>query len=213
MSSNAYEQTKLHLYGCGVNMSQEFIKLNGLSSPEYKNRTLFTTGKPQGSYGCGMYSPQYRTVIVTVDRCAKPAQGQARQWSFPGYTADRTPVGVVSHETGHAVDHQLANVSRLKSWQFLVRDNPRERITSYEPDASEAFAETMRLFITNPLLLAVIAPKRYAFLRHYLELKHEPWSNMDPLSKLKHWGASQSILTAAENKVKAAVKWADKTTK
>lgn len=212
MSSNVYDCTKPFLFQCGVSMSLEFLKLNGLTAPTYSNRTLSTTGKPQGSYGCGMYSPQYRTVIVTVDRCAKPAQGQARQWSFPGYTADRTPVGVVSHETGHAVDHQLANASKLKSWQFLVRDNPRERITSYEPDASEAFAETMRLFITNPLLLCVIAPKRYAFLRWYLELKHEQWPDMDPLSKLKHWGASQSILTAASNKVKAAVKWAGKTT-
>jgi hypothetical protein len=45
-------------------------------------------------------------------------------------------------------------------------------VTSYEPTAEEAFAETMRIFIMNPALLSAARPCRYAFLTTYFKPLH-----------------------------------------
>lgn len=39
-----------------------------------------------------------------------------------------------------------------------------ERVSNYEPNACERFAESMKLFLSNPDLLKKSCPKRYEFL-------------------------------------------------
>lgn len=49
---------------------------------------------------------------------------------------------------------------------------PKEKqITSYEPDYHERFAESIKLFITNPDLLKQYDPKRYDVIVNKLNLK------------------------------------------
>lgn len=199
--SNVYELTKLQLYELGLVLAEEFLEANKLAPPRFKQQTLATTSRPHGSYGCGYYAPRAHTIVVTAARCAKPAQGQARQWSFPGYSTDRTPIGVVAHEVGHAVDTLLGYPSRDPTWQALCVK--KHALTSYEPNPSESFAETMRLFITNPALLSAIRSARYAYLRHAISLRHRPTAYTEPLNQLRAWHASESILAAASNKVES----------
>lgn len=193
----AYETDKASLFTFGVEIATAFLDRNDIPLPDFRARTLVTDRAPSGSYGCGVYLPRFRVVMVNPYACAKPAHGTIRQWSFPGYTPDRTPVGVVCHEVGHYVDHHFGYPSEKAEWHQAIKGS---KVSSYEPNPSESFAESMRLFITNPSLLEAIAIKRFAFLATKLRLLPRPGVTADPLIQLRHWGASPAILHAASNK-------------
>lgn len=194
---NAYKESKQALFEVGQKTATEFLKQNGLAPPRFLARSLLTDRKPQGWYGCGAYLPRARTVIVNPEACATPSQGYARQWSFPGYIVDRTPVGVVAHETGHYVDHVLGYPSNSEQWRKLAKTQP---ISSYEPNPSESFAETMRVFILNPSFLKQFAPNRHGFVIGTLRLMPRPSAASLPITQLEEWGASSEILRVAANK-------------
>ena len=97
---------------------------------------------------------------ICPELCKKPGTG----YSWPGSVSDRTVRGVYLHEVGHVVHGQLKN-----EWAVLnaLRRLGGPRVTSYEPNGEEAFAETFRLFAGNPALLREGRPWRYEFLlRH-----------------------------------------------
>lgn len=106
---------------------------------------------------------QQNKITLLPKRLARPAtEKQVRLWSFPGSKVDRTPYGVLAHEFGHFVDEVLGYPSRHGFWS--KKTNP---VSGYEPNNSERFAESMRLFILNPCLLRWGSPQRYAeFLSH-----------------------------------------------
>lgn len=201
---NAYETSKDVLFTFGVKIASEFLKRNDIDLPNFKARSLCTDRAPSGSYGCGVYLPRFKSVLVNPYACATPAKGTPRQWSFPGYTPDRTPVGVVCHEVGHFVDDYLDYPSAKPEWSKATKGS---RVSSYEPNSSEAFAESMRLFITNPAMLNAVAPRRFAYLADTLRLLARPGVTADPLAQLVNWGATPAILHAASNKagIRAAV--------
>lgn len=186
------------LFDFGVNLAVQFLEHNSLGYPVFQSRAIPTANPPRGSYGCGVFLPRLNRILVTPARCARPASGRSpRQKSFPGNTSDRTPVGVVAHETGHYVDHVLDYPSQNDQWITLTH---REKITSYEPNPSEAFAESMRLFILNPALLRAVAPRRY----YHLGTLVAPKNRMtDPLGTLRAWKASPEILAGAAKKASA----------
>ena len=67
------------------------------------------------------------------------------------------------HEFGHYLHHILTNCKLVL---------PRERkITSYEPNNNERFAETIKLFMLNPDLLKQYDPQRYDVIVNVLKLK------------------------------------------
>lgn len=185
-----FKLTKLELYQYGVAKSKVFLDKNNLphpifmtyeyalSIPEGNNPALKMLRKvfegPSIGTGTGLYC--YGHVFVNLDRAAHPVQVPRYQtWSWPGWKTDRTPVGVVAHETGHYVEHILQQKGILtqehgKKWRDLVATFIKPA-TSYEPVASEAWAETMRLFILNPDLLRRAIDVRYNFIIDEAKLK------------------------------------------
>ena len=162
-------EKKEYLLQKGIKLSRIFCEENGLKVPEYK--MLDESRRKIDGY-CGLYTKN--TVHVSVKRSAFMApMAFCRQWSFPGYRIDRTPYGVVAHETGHHVDACLGIPSR----RF---PKTKKQVSNYEPSKSEAFAESLKIFITNPTLLQAGIPERYNFIialgikpvitRHYTEL-------------------------------------------
>lgn len=196
---NIYTLTKTELAERGLALAIQFLNKNGMAHPQVvklMSMAPFLASSPKGSYGCGMYSPNSRTIIVSEQDCARVSPGQPMQWSFPGYTVDRTPMGVMAHEHGHYVDHARGYPSDRKEWKALRS----ERISNYEPNSSEAFAESFRVFLLNPALLKVVAPGRYGFLTAGLCLK-PVFTSKDPLAVLVKRGATDKIIAAATSKI------------
>lgn len=100
-------------------------------------------------------------VVVLVDKCAH----RNPQFSWPGFISDRTPLGVLAHETGHYVDWKCGDVASR-----ICKLTKEQAITSYAPNSQEWFAEMFRLFVTNPDLLRIIRPKTYVELTKGLGL-------------------------------------------
>lgn len=116
-----------------------------------------------------------------------------RQWSYPGYTVDRTPFGVLAHELGHHVDLQHGPAGGIKSHAWKPIDP--EPLTGYCPNDNEWFAELFRLFVTNPDLLKHVRPKIYELMSNEWEsVEDRPW-------RIILAGADRQ-LKAAENKIK-----------
>lgn len=137
----------------GIEISKAFLKLNNIELPEYR------TDEISWAENCGYYDFTWKTIVVHTPLVAHVIKAPAgMRWSYPGYRIDRTGIGVVCHETGHHVDNALHNPSRR------MPIDRAERITNYEPNHWEVFAESIRLFILNPDLLKVVAPKRYKYL-------------------------------------------------
>jgi hypothetical protein len=173
------------LYALGVQAATEFLTLNNLPLPlfltyaetlsassgtapraaEYLRRVVARDNRTVGA-GTGLYYDGH--VFVNLPRCALPVHKPAvRSWSWPGWKTDRTPVGVVAHETGHHVEWALRRAGRPQygtAWRTLLADTKRQTVSGYEPVPSEAWAETLRLFILNPDLLRRALEARYAFV-------------------------------------------------
>lgn len=172
--------TQRTLYDYGVKQCQAFLTLNALPCPVYltyeeafalpNNSKAFKmlrrlAGGPAQGTGTGWYRDGH--VFVNLPKCAKPvANPFANRRSYPGNKTDRTPVGVVAHETGHHVEWNLYG-RRLtphhgEIWRALVKRT--KAISGYEPVPSESWAETLRLFILNPDLLRLAVKDRYDFV-------------------------------------------------
>ena len=168
--------SKQQLFDRGVDLAKKFLAVNNLYIPEFLTYQQVFAGDPTSrsyrilrklengphqGYGTGYYS--HNRVFVNLKKAAwlvrKPA---CSSWSFPGYKVDREPCGVVAHEVGHHVDKCLCDASRVGLWRHTVSIS--KPITSYEPNLSESFAETLRLFILNPDLLRRGSPQRFDFL-------------------------------------------------
>lgn len=130
-----------------------------------------------GGASCGYYAGN--TVHVAPALCAVPGRG----YSWPGAACDRTPFAVYAHELGH-------HVSRVLRPDVVAMRRAGPRITGYEPNAEESFAETFRLFVTNPTLLLAGRPGRFElmskFLRHPFALGVSVWSALDPGYQPRH---------------------------
>ncbi len=108
-------------------------------------------------------------IYVNVAAATVPPKTRGYVWSYPGHKTDRTVSGILFHELGH----HCAYAKHIDSavWKQVVSST--KPVTSYEPVPSEAFAESMRIFIGNPDLLRLARPKRYAFIREYFEPLHD----------------------------------------
>lgn len=137
---------------------------------------------------------------ICISRCASIGR-VGRQWSFPGYTVDRTPYGVLQHELGHHVDVQRS-AKRGKyfgDFSAALRGNSGEQpITTYCPNDAEWFAEMFRVFVTNPDLLRLLRPRTYRELRACFEpVFADAWRD-----RLRD--APARTIAAAEKKIEAA---------
>jgi hypothetical protein len=151
------------LFRRGVALLEQFCQANNLYPPVINVR-------PWESWPfdvCAYYRPV--KIEICLSKCA--AIGVAgRQWSFPGYSVDRTPYGVLQHELGHHADITLGNLKRGYQSPFSqsLRAQAKEPpLTGYCPDDGEWFAEMFRLFVTNPDLLERLRPRSFALIRCY----------------------------------------------
>lgn len=115
----------------------------------------------------------YRRPFITVfpDLCTKPGTG----YSFPCHISDRTFLGVMAHELGHHAHFTRPDVEEIR--KLFPK---KGRVTGYEPNIDESFAETFRLFVLNPDLLEKGRPQRYWILRDlgFRPSEDRPWQEV-----------------------------------
>lgn len=85
-----------------------------------------------------------------------------RSYSWPGSVSDCTARGVYLHEVGHVVHAALGEREAGVLTGLRALGGPR--VTGYEPNEMETFAETFRLLAGNPALLAAGRPWRYEYM-------------------------------------------------
>jgi hypothetical protein len=111
-------------------------------------------------FSCGWVRGQ--VVNVVPSRCTQPGRG----YSWPGSVSDRTVRGVYFHEIGHiahgALEDEQGVLRRLRAL-----GGPK--VTGYEPNPQETFAETFRLYIGNPALLLAGRPWRFEFMERVVK--------------------------------------------
>ena len=173
-----------------LDILKKFCELNDIPLPKIE----FDINK-KGGY-CGEYFYKTKAIKIYPNACARPAINPVRSWSFPGYFVDRTIFGVICHEFGHYVHHYLGS-PRIGKFGL--------QITSYEPNVDERFAETMKVFLTNPDLLKRYNPERYNYLTVKLGLK--PVYTSDWKTQLNsHGPVNEKYIKACENRIKNANK-------
>lgn len=179
---------KSYSYLSGLNLVKNFYNLNKdklEKFPKVIGETKYN------SSSCGLYYPKSKKIVVYLPSCAGIARTK-RQWSWMGYKVNRTPQGVVAHEFGHYVDDILGWPSHKLSKEFRLK-----KVSGYEPNKEESFAESMKLFITNPDFLKRAFPLRYDFLTKKLGLKPLDIGSYDQVLEL--YNAPERFIKAATN--------------
>ncbi len=155
------------LYQRGVDLLTAFRRANPAVAPV----EVELDATINASFGVCAY---YRSDVIRIDVRACALIGTAgRAWSYPGYTVDRTPYGVLCHEMGHHVDKAHGREpGTLSPAVFEFAGEPA--ISSY-PDEytgtmriNEWYAEAFRVFLTNPDLLRLVRPRTFEALRDTL---------------------------------------------
>lgn len=176
----------------GMDLQLRFGKLNNFPLPLIKEHSV---NRKWMFRECAYY----RAGVITISLNACAAVGRAGPaWSYPGYTVDRTPYGVLAHELGHHVDYTKSTVKGRYYGDYSVKmraETGEAKLTNYCPNDAEWFAEIFRLFVTNPELLRYLRPKTYAALR----------KDFEPPEK-RSWaqvlvGAPQRTIAAASKKI------------
>lgn len=139
------------------------------------------------------------TLFVNLKRSRYPVKNPGFAWSFTGFKADLTAPGILAHETGHHIHHEIDKKIDYKHRRIMLDclrglAKAEAAVSGYEPNPYEVMAEACRLFILNPVLLAEGRPKRYAFL---IGLGLKPLHNVPWRDVLKH--AHPRLVKAAEN--------------
>ena len=198
------------LYVAGLQLAQRFCEANEIAMPKVTRLT------PQHPYyrligSCAFYRPQLG-INIAVEKCANCGHG-GRAWSWPGYTIDRTPYGVIQHELGHHVDHCKSEPAKsrddlqsLFSWK--IHDASKEPpMTGYLGTDTRAptffmewFAEIFRVFVTNPELCEKIRPR---FYRAVTEFGIRPVVTGSWMEVLAKFYAPERITGQAKKKIEA----------
>lgn len=155
------------LFERGERVVREFCAINSLTVPAI---AAFNSADWHWS-ACAFYRPTLG-IQICVPRCAWIGTA-GRAWSFPGYTVDRTPYGVLAHELGHHADVQkglvpdsLLHRAYWSDFSKKVREASGEKqISSYAPNDAEWFAEMFRVYVTNPDLLRLVRPRTHRELQ------------------------------------------------
>lgn len=168
-------KTRQELVRGGTELAKEFCEANKLALPG-----LMPVERSEWRFdACAYYRPTY--IKICVEKCAGIGTA-GRQWSYPGYTVDRTPYGVIAHELGHHADYTLSEKrgAYFGDYSIAVRKASGEvPLTSYCPNDAEWFAEMFRLFVTNSDLLARLRPKTYRVLRERWDpVVYVPWTSV-----------------------------------
>lgn len=196
-----YDRTQAYIQA--LQQCKEFLAENRIREPARWSDKITARAGYCRLYG--LYDPKRGgTISVNLKISRPPVKTPGFQWTYTGWKADLTAPGILAHEMGHHVDHCI-RVSMSKQdwkntrsiWAAVCKSEPR--VSSYEPNASEAFAESMKLFVLNPNLLKEGRPNRYKFLTRLLEL--QPIHDLGWKSVLQH--AHPKIISAAEKWIRS----------
>lgn len=183
---------KKHLFEMGMNAINDFCFMNDLDIPQ----VAIIDKKDWRFNVCAWYRDG--KIAICLEKCSSIGR-VGRSWSYPGYTADRTPFGVLLHELGHHVDFRRSDKKARYGGDFSIRirrsanENP---ISGYCPNDFEWFAEMFRVFVSNPDLLRG--------LRH---LTFEKLASIFKVEEIKEWRevlkeAPNRTIVACENKLR-----------
>jgi|688.fasta_scaffold01889_20 hypothetical protein len=138
-----------------------------------------------------------RTIKINIKKCAVATKTPGFKWSYPGYKADLTPIGVLCHELGHIIHF---NIQRDYD-KYVPKVRKKEsKVSSYEPNIWETIAESTKLFISNPNLLKVGRPYRFEMLTEFIGVQpvhdtdwHEAFVNANPkfIAAAEKWIANK----------------------
>lgn len=153
----------------GIALCKAFCKANGL--PPISVNVIdqpWAALKAKRFYG--EYDPNVGSVRIFLKTCAVPSSS-GYAWSWPGYKADLTPIGVIAHEVGHHWHY-----TRKEGVRDVMRDFRRavgdSALTSYGATSiGESIAESFKVLITNPTLLKLMRPSHYAWFTIARSLK------------------------------------------
>lgn len=175
------------LLNLGITLANVTLALSDVVTPTYRTYTNDDVKFHAKSWGrFGFY--RRNVVHVNVGNSRPVTKTPGFSWTFPGWKADLTALGIVTHEVGHHIHAQFPMID-TRDWR---REAP---VTSYEPNRHESFAEAVKLFLTNPDLLRVGRPIRYATLTSILAVPHlVPWRDV-----LNARGAHEKFISAATN--------------
>lgn len=197
-------------FATGVALMEQFCARNNIVVPAVIR--LKTTDKLYHLATCAFYRKEVGITIM-VEKCANLGYG-GRAWSWPGYTVDRTPYGVIQHELGHYVDDVVSS-SPLKTKEDMFsyrvyQASTEDPLTGYlgtdqstQTFFKEWFAENFRLFVTNPCLCEKLRPKFYrALTQSEVDFTMQPVVNDGSwLDTLRKHGAPIRIINQAEKKI------------
>lgn len=178
----------------GKDLATRFCQVNSIKAPEVVEVQLDDWHFSECAY--------YRANVtkICVAKCASVGYA-GMHWSFPGYTVDRTPYGVIQHELGHHVDVLMSvRVNRyFGDFSHGMRARSGEApVTSYCPDDGEWFAEMFRVFVANPDLLLQLRPRTHAeMVARFKPVFTDTWRE-------RMAGAPDRTVLAAQRKVDAA---------
>ena len=188
---NVYSLSKRDILNKAIDLVDDFSRVNRIMPYRLKEsrypyaRNIFQVK--------GMFvSPN--VIYVNLDKCAIPGSGTRMRFSFPGYKVDATPFGVLCHEFGHYISWLKNGIGRSYEWELIV--NNSRRISGYEPNSEESFAESFRLFLTNSDMLKRGSGARYEFM---LKLGLKPVVKDNFIKVLKERGVCRNILKCAKN--------------
>lgn len=163
---------KAELFSSGIALLRKFCSENNLTEPAIEQRAKETWPFRH----CAYYRPT--KIVICLSACGHIGTG-GRAWSYPGYTVDRTPYGVLQHELGHHVDviHSKHFDRYQGDFSQSMRSQTGEKpLTGYCPDDGEWFAEMFRLFVTNPDLLRLLKPRTFnALTAKFKPVVAETW--------------------------------------
>lgn len=183
---------------------KEFLELNKIIEPNSIDTDPETTSwirsKKLRYCTFGLYSFATTNLYVNFNIARSPVKVPVRSWTYTGYKSDLTVSGILAHEIGHHIENYYQNHVGFNEFKTAFKKfiKNEARVSGYEPNVSESFAEATKLFILNPFLLKEGRKNRWEFFTTILELK--------PVHDL-HWkeilkNADQKLLNAANNWVK-----------
>lgn len=166
-------------YEYGISIINEFAKENTIGVPKIivDNNLKY-------------YGLFRKHIYINMKKAKTPVKTPGFSWSYTGYKADLTPAGIIAHEFGHFLEMIAFNHTNMPNTKIEAR------VSSYEPNEAESWAEAMKLFILNPDLLKQGRPIRYNIIsQHFTPVITDAW-------QIVLGNAHEKIIDAAQNWIK-----------
>lgn len=137
-----------------------FCRLNNIELPKL---SIEKRCKAPSCYTEGAYKYGGNVVTVYPGNTDFDSERSSRY-----HLIDDTIYGAILHEVGHYVHEHCLN------WEPIPMGE--RAVSNYEPNNREVFAETFRLYLSNPHLLSIWNPTRYSWMKaRFQKVKKTNW--------------------------------------